>query len=307
MDYNSKNIPIILGPTASGKTRLAVSLAGEIGGHIVSVDSRQVYRGMDIGTGKDLKEYNLNGKNIPYHLIDILEAGEKYNLARFQEDFPIVIEKIFKENCLPVICGGTGMYLSSILSEKEYTSVPENPELRMKLKKISLPQLRFLYLAYNQDLNIDQSTAKRLIRGIEIADYVSKNPDFKFKIKEPKYRFKVFGLNPPVEVRREKITERLKHRLENEGLIAEIEKLLEKGISHETLQYYGLEYKYLSLYLQKLLSFEEMQRKLETEIHRFAKRQMTFFRSMEKNGVSINWLPFELSTEEKVKIIREEI
>ena len=303
MDSNHKTIPIILGPTASGKTRLAVALAAKIDGQVISVDSRQVYRGMDIGTGKDLKEYVFDGKNIPYHLIDILDAGEKYNLARFQEDYPIAIEKIFRENSRPVICGGTGLYLSSILSEKEYTRVPENIELRNRLEKMTIQQLRFMYLIYNLDLNIDQSTAKRLIRGIEIAEYISKNPDFEFKKNEAKYHFIVFGLNPPVSVRRDNISKRLKDRLENEGLIAEVENLLQNGISHETLQYYGLEYKYISYYLQNKLSLHEMQVKLETEIHRFAKRQMTYFRSMEKNGIHINWLPAELSTDEMLQLI----
>ena len=303
MDSNHKTIPIILGPTASGKTRLAVALAAKIDGQVISVDSRQVYRGMDIGTGKDLKEYVFDGKNIPYHLIDILDAGEKYNLARFQEDYPIAIEKIFRENSRPVICGGTGLYLSSILSEKEYTRVPENIELRNRLGKMTIQQLRFMYLIYNLDLNIDQSTAKRLIRGIEIAEYISKNPDFEFKKNDSKYHFIVFGLNPPVSVRRENISKRLKDRLENEGLIAEVENLLQNGISHETLQYYGLEYKYISYYLQNKLSLHEMQVKLETEIHRFAKRQMTYFRSMEKNGILINWLPPELSTDEMLQLI----
>ncbi|MBL0300618.1 MAG: tRNA (adenosine(37)-N6)-dimethylallyltransferase MiaA [Cytophagaceae bacterium] len=303
MDSNHKTIPIILGPTASGKTRLAVALAAKIDGQVISVDSRQVYRGMDIGTGKDLKEYVFDGKNIPYHLIDILDAGEKYNLARFQEDYPIAIEKIFRENSRPVICGGTGLYLSSILSEKEYTRVPENIELRNRLEKMTIQQLRFMYLIYNLDLNIDQSTAKRLIRGIEIAEYISKNPDFEFKKNDSKYHFIVFGLNPPVSVRRENISKRLKDRLENEGLIAEVENLLQNGISHETLQYYGLEYKYISYYLQNKLSLHEMQVKLETEIHRFAKRQMTYFRSMEKNGIHINWLPAELSTDEMLQLI----
>ncbi|MBL0327561.1 MAG: tRNA (adenosine(37)-N6)-dimethylallyltransferase MiaA [Cytophagaceae bacterium] len=303
MDSNHKTIPIILGPTASGKTRLAVALAAKIDGQVISVDSRQVYRGMDIGTGKDLKEYVFDGKNIPYHLIDILDAGEKYNLARFQEDYPIAIEKIFRENSRPVICGGTGLYLSSILSEKEYTRVPENIELRNRLGKMTIQQLRFMYLIYNLDLNIDQSTAKRLIRGIEIAEYISKNPDFEFKKNEAKYHFVVFGLNPPVSVRRDNISKRLKDRLENEGLIAEVENLLQNGISHETLQYYGLEYKYISYYLQNKLSFHEMLVKLETEIHRFAKRQMTYFRSMEKNGIHFNWLPAELSTGEMLQII----
>lgn len=303
MDSNLKTIPIILGPTASGKTRLAVALAAKIDGQVISVDSRQVYRGMDIGTGKDLKEYVFDGKNIPYHLIDILDAGEKYNLARFQEDYPIAIDKIFRENSRPVICGGTGLYLSSILSEKEYTRVPENIELRNRLGKMTIQQLRFMYLIYNLDLNIDQSAAKRLIRGIEIAEYISKNPDFEFKKNEAKYHFIVFGLNPPVSVRRENISKRLKDRLENEGLIAEVENLLQNGISHETLQYYGLEYKYISYYLQNKLSLHEMQVKLETEIHRFAKRQMTYFRSMEKNGILINWLPPELSTDEMLQII----
>lgn len=303
MDSNHKTIPIILGPTASGKTRLAVALAAKIDGQVISVDSRQVYRGMDIGTGKDLKEYVFDGKNIPYHLIDILDAGEKYNLARFQEDYPIAIEKIFRENSRPVICGGTGLYLSSILSEKEYTRVPENIELRNRLEKMTIQQLRFMYLIYNLDLNIDQSTAKRLIRGIEIAEYISKNPDFEFKKNDSKYHFIVFGLNPPVSVRRENISKRLKDRLENEGLIAEVENLLQNGISHETLQYFGLEYKYISYYLQNKLSLHEMEVKLETEIHRFAKRQMTYFRSMEKNGILINWLPAELSTDEMLQLI----
>lgn len=284
-----KEIIGIVGPTASGKTTLAVEVARQVGGEIVSADSRQVYRGMDIGTGKDLEEY----RGINYHLIDVVEAGEKYNVRRFQNDFASVVKKIGEKQV--ILCGGSGMYVQSLVSGFSYTAVPENAALRAAHEDKTAEAL--------SELGGEGSTRKRRLRSLEIKAYLAENPGLELP-QESSYSFVLFGLDPPVEERRTQISKRLKYRLNHQNLLGEVEGLVAQGIEHETLEYYGLEYKYISLFLRGFVRYDEMYDRLETEIHRFAKRQMTFFRSMEKKGIAINWIPWELSLQEKVAYIK---
>jgi len=287
-----EEIRVILGPTASGKTSLAVALAQRTGAEIISADSRQVYRGMDVGTGKDLAEYG----DVPYHLIDIREAGEKYNLALFQEDFSAAVQKIRARGRQVVVCGGTGLYIQSLVQGFSDTFVPENAALRKELEVLPETEL-------NRLLGDERpSTRKRKIRALEITAFKKANPDVIFPERE-RYDFRLFGLDPPPEIRRARISQRLKQRIQQEGMIAEVEGLIASGVSPEMLEYYGLEYKYITAFLLGFLRYDEMYARLETEIHRYAKRQMTFFRSMEKKGIGIEWVPFELSLEEKVGYI----
>ncbi|MGJ1433811.1 tRNA (adenosine(37)-N6)-dimethylallyltransferase MiaA [Sphingobacterium spiritivorum] len=281
-----KNVIIILGPTASGKTALAVALAKKTNGAIISADSRQVYRQMDIGTGKDLKEY----EDIPYYLIDICEPGEKYNLSDFQHDFQKAYFDIVKSGKQPILCGGTGLYIQSVIQEKPYSHVPVNPELREELETLSREelQIRLDQQTIPPDLKIDNSTRKRIIRGLEILAGLDKYERTAEPVSIP-FTYQAFGIDPPVEIRRTKISQRLKQRID-QGLVEEVEHLLSHGVTHDDLQYYGLEYKYISYYLSGDLNKEACFTKLETEIHRYAKRQMTYFRKMEKDNVQIHWL-----------------
>lgn len=281
---------VILGPTASGKTHLAVQLAHQIDGEIISADSRQVYRGMDIGTGKDLDEYVIEGKKIPYHLIDIIEAGESYHIYQFQQDFQKAYTDILQRGKTPILCGGSGMYLDAVLKGYEFTAVPVNESLRETLLEKSMEELLDIFEA-NKNIyaeKSDTSTKKRLIRAIEINLFLNQNPDFKIT-SQPITNATIFGLNPPTEIRRERITKRLIARLEN-GMILEVEALLNKGISPDKLIFYGLEYKFITQYLMGEISYQIMFEKLNVAIHQFAKRQMTFFRKMENDGLKINWL-----------------
>ncbi|GLU56097.1 tRNA (adenosine(37)-N6)-dimethylallyltransferase MiaA [Dyadobacter frigoris] len=298
---------IILGPTASGKTHLANQVATRINGEILSVDSRQVYRGMNIGTGKDLEEYVVDGRQILYHLIDILDAGDKYNVNLFQQDFQTSFLDITNRDKVPVACGGTGFYFYALLKGHAYTDIPVDEKLREELEEISNEDLLSLFnkLVSSYQNLADTSTRKRLIRAIEISTFLVQNPEKEILLQTGSatiYNPIVFGLNPPAEIRRERISQRLDYRLKN-GLIEEVESLLKSGISAESLIYYGLEYKYVTQYVTGLLSYEEMHKRLETEIHRFAKRQMTFFRKMEKDGIIINWLDYNNTEEENIKRI----
>lgn len=281
---------VILGPTASGKTQLATQLAFHINGEIISADSRQVYRGMTIGTGKDLGEYTVEGEPIPYHLIDILDAGEKYNVSRFQQDVAEAIIQIESRTHVPILCGGTGLYIQAVLNNHQYTSVPVDEAVRAELEVHSHEVLVQLLNENPSEYSTlaDTSTRKRTIRAIEIARYLRDNPLFQLPEAKP-LEYTIFGLNPPVELRRKRITRRLLERLKN-GLVEEVKGLLEQGISAEQLIYYGLEYKFVTGYLQGFYAYDEMVSKLETEIHRFAKRQMTYFRKMERDGLPIHWL-----------------
>lgn len=298
------DIVTILGPTASGKTTLAAHLAAKAGNaEIISADSRQVYKGMDIGTGKDLADYLVEGRQIPYHLIDIAEAGEKYNLFQYQQDFWHTYYNIIGRGNMPVLCGGTGLYIESVLKSYKMVPVPENEALRERLGKYSLEQLTEILKGYKTLHNTtDVDTPKRAIRAIEIQEYYRQN-----NIQErefPRVKSLTIGVNIDRELRRKKITDRLHKRLEEENMVQEVQRLLEK-VAPEDLIYYGLEYKYLTLHCIGQLSYDEMVRQLEISIHQFAKRQMTWFRGMERRGIQINWIDAMLPMEEKVNRIME--
>jgi tRNA dimethylallyltransferase len=288
----------ILGPTACGKTSLAVALAARVGGEIISADSRQVYRRMDIGTGKDLEDYTLNIKDerlkIPYHLIDICEPGTKYNLFQYQQDFLQAYEDIISRGAQPILCGGTGLYIESVLKGYSLSPVPQNPELREELADRSLEELTEMLVdlkkqtGSNMHNRTDVDTVQRAIRAIEIETYNLHTPMEERQF--PKIPYIIIGVDVDREVRRQRITRRLQQRLE-EGMVEEVKGLLDSGIPAEDLIYYGLEYKYVTEYIIGKLSYEEMFRQLEIAIHQFAKRQMTWFRGMERRGFKIHWLP----------------
>lgn len=281
----------ILGPTASGKTSVAVKLAAQLDAEIISADSRQVYRRMDLGTGKDLEDYNYKGKQIPYHLIDIVEPGTKYNVYAYQKDFLNAYNDIKARGKRVIVCGGTGLYLESILRSYRLSPVPQNEALRERLKGKSLDELTNILSQYKVLHNTtDVDSAQRAIRAIEIADYYQHTPidDRPF----PTLSSYNIGIDVDRETRRKRITTRLKQRLDN-GMIDEVKKLLDEGIPAEDLIYYGLEYKYLTLHVIGKLSYDEMFRQLEIAIHQFAKRQMTWFRGMERRGIQIHWTKAE--------------
>ena len=291
----------ILGPTASGKTPLAAALADRLGTEIISGDSRQVYRRMDLGTGKDLVDYTVEGRQVPYHLIDIVEPGYKYNVFEYQRDFLKAYQEITGKNKLPILCGGTGMYIESVLKGYRLLPVPENPELRASLEGKSLEELTGILEGYKKLHNsTDVDTAKRAIRAIEIEEYYKQQPA---EYREfPSLKSLIIGVDIDRELRREKITRRLKQRLD-EGMVEEVRGLLAEGIDPENLIYYGLEYKFLTQYAIGELTFDEMFHQLETAIHQFAKRQMTWFRGMERRGFTIHWLDATLPMEEKIENI----
>ena len=294
----------ILGPTACGKTALAVTLAAKMGGEIISADSRQVYRGMDIGTGKDLSEYRVDGKQIPYHLIDIEEAGQKYNLFRFQEDFNAAYEDITSRGVQPILCGGTGLYMEAVLKGYALSPVPQDDNLRKKLSTRSLGELKELLIwlkarngsAMHNETDVD--TVSRAVRAIEIEFHNLLHPVDTRRV--PAVGSLIVGLDVDRDVRRERITARLKARLE-EGMVEEVRRLLEKnGITKEDLMYYGLEYKYVTAYVVGEMSYEDMFNQLEIAIHQFAKRQMTWFRGMERRGFNIHWLDASMPMADKL-------
>lgn len=303
----TKPLITILGPTASGKTSLAVALAENINGEIISADSRQVYRLMDIGTGKDLLEYN----KIPYHLIDIIDAGEQYNLSVFQENFQQVVAEVHSRERSPILCGGSGMYIQSVLQDFKFTNVPKNKDLRERLELFDLEELKTIFdnLTIKGPYPTSPSTRRHFMRAIETLEWQKFN---KFRVEKSADQSSeinpnlIFGLNPKAEIRRERISNRLKKRL-NEGLLEEIETLLSNGIIPEKLIYYGLEYKWGTLYLQGQLSYSEFYEKLEIAIHQFAKRQMTYFRKMEKDGLKIEWLHWEDPLDKQLSFIKDKI
>ena len=290
----------ILGPTASGKTTLAAHLAARLGdAEIISADSRQVYRGMDIGTGKDLADYKVGGKVIPFHLIDICEAGEKYNLFRYQQDFHAAYNDILSHHRQPVLCGGTGLYIESVLKGYKMEAVPENPELREQLKDCSLQELKEILEGYKTLHNVtDLDTPKRAIRAIEIQVYYREHGTLEREF--PAIDSLIIGVDIDRELRRQRISERLRHRLEQEDMVGEVRRLMER-VPADDLIYYGLEYKFLTLYLLGRLSYDEMVNQLEIAIHQFAKRQMTWFRGMERRGFTIHWIQSTLPLEERVE------
>ncbi len=306
----------IIGPTACGKTSLAVALASRTGGDIISGDSRQVYRRMDIGTGKDLDDYANGGQPVGYHLIDICEPGSKYNVYQFQHDFLNAFRKVSESGRPAILCGGSGLYVESVLRGYRMSFVPENKPLRESLSGKSLSELTTILQRYKTLHNTtDVDTSQRAIRAIEIAEYYKSHPEEssdksdldesdKSLLNWLQSHHLVFGIDVPREIRRELISRRLKDRLDS-GMVDEVKGLLAEGISPEDLIYYGLEYKYLTLYATGEMSYDEMFRQLEIAIHQFAKRQMTWFRGMERRGISIHWLNYADSTEEKVEKIIE--
>ena len=311
----------ILGPTASGKTSLAAALAAQIdtldasiwggstkGAEIISADSRQVYRGMDIGTGKDLEDYTVEGKLIPYHLIDICDAGTKYNLFQYQQDFYDAYQDITHRGVLPILCGGTGLYIESVLKGYHLSPVPQNPALRSSLEGKTLEELTDMLVhlkaknGSNMHNRTDVDTAQRAIRAIEIETYNLEHPMPEREL--PAVDSLVIGVSIDRDARRDKITRRLKQRLEN-GMVEEIKGLLDRGIPAENLLYYGLEYKFITEYVIGKTSYEEMLRGLEIAIHQFAKRQMTWFRGMERRGFTIHWIDALQPMEQKVEQVLE--
>ena len=299
------NLITIIGPTACGKTALATQLAAQTDAEVISGDSRQVYRDMDIGTGKDLEDYIVNGKVIPYHLINIVDAGKKYNLFEFQNDFHKAYTDIRRRGRLPILCGGSGLYIESVLREYHMQHVPENPELRNRLSGKTLDDLTAILKSYKENLHntTDIDTPKRAIRAIEIEEYIRNHPAKKLdESHSEKIHSLTIGIDISREKRRENISKRLAERIEG-GLIEEVRTLLQK-VSPEDLLYYGLEYKYVTLYCTGKISIETMTTELEIAIHQFAKRQMTWFRGMERRGVKIKWLPYEMEDEEKIAKIK---
>ena len=292
----------ILGPTASGKTTLAAHLAEHLGNaEIISADSRQVYRGMDIGTGKDLCDYTVNGVHIPYHLIDIADAGSKYNLFQYQHDFVKAYDDIMARGATPILCGGTGLYLESVIKGYHLSAVPENKELRDRLSDKTLEELTVILTELkkrngsNMHNTTDVDTAKRAIRAIEIETFNGEHPMASADV--PNIDTLVIGVDIDREERRSKISKRLRDRLDN-GMVDEIRGLLDGGIPADDLIYYGLEYKFLTKYVIGEITRYEMREQLEIAIHQFAKRQMTWFRGMERRGFNINWIPYDLPSEE---------
>ena len=293
----------ILGPTASGKTSFAAALAYELNTEIISGDSRQIYKGMDIGTGKDLIDYTVKGKQIPYHLIDIVEPGYKYSIFEYQRDFLTVYNQLKDRNITPILCGGSGLYLESVLDSYELAQVPKNPKLRQELKNKSLKELSEILSQYKTLHNTtDIDTTNRAIRAIEIEMYYAKEklPQRGF----PELKSLIIGVDIERDLRRKKITNRLKERLD-EGMIQEVQHLLDKGLTPDDLIYYGLEYKFVTQHIIGELSFEEMFKQLEIAIHQFAKRQMTWFRRMERKGFNIHWIDATLPMSKKVDIVLE--
>lgn len=293
----------IVGPTASGKTSFACKLAYSIDTEIISGDSRQVYRGMDIGTGKDLSDYVVDGVPIKYHLIDIHDAGYKYNIYEYQHDFHEVYSDIKSRGKLPVLCGGSGLYIESVLRGYNLINVPENKQLRKSLEHKSLDELTKLLASYKSLHNTtDIDTAQRAIRAIEIEEY--KKSHEAESNEYPPLNSLIVGVDISRELRRQRITARLNARLQ-EGMIEEVKSLLDNGIPPEDLIYYGLEYKYITQYVIGEIDYDEMFSQLEIAIHQFAKRQMTWFRGMEKRGLHIRWIDGTLPDEEKVKQIKD--
>ena len=283
----------ILGPTASGKTAIAARLARDIGGEILSADSRQVYRGMDIGTGKDLADYTVDGHPVPYHLIDIADAGTKYNLFQYQQDFRTAYEDIVRRGATPILCGGTGLYIEAVVKGYALSPVPQNPVLRQQLEGKTLDELTDMLRGLKRQSGsamhntTDVDSCQRAVRAIEIETY---NLEHATELRQmPAIDTTIIGVSVDRDVRRRKITDRLDRRLK-EGMVDEIRGLLDRGINPDDLTYYGLEYKYVTEYVTGRLGYGEMRRQLEIAIHKFAKRQMTWFRGMERRGLTIHWV-----------------
>lgn len=288
----------ITGPTACGKTKLAVEVAYRLNGEIISADSRQVFRGMDIGTGKDLKEYSTHNVQIPYHLIDIHEAGYEYNVYQFQNDFIRAYNNIISRQHQPILCGGTGLYVESVVRGYELPDAPVDEEYRRSLEPYSDEELTQRLAGYIKLHNhTDTETRERLLRALEIQEFAAKHPDK--HVRMPEMEHLIIGVRYPREDVVERIGIRLRQRLEEEGMVQEVRRLLQQGVPAERLLRYGLEYKHLTRYIQGECTYDDMFRDLYTDIRRFSKRQMTWFRRMERNGIKINWIDGQKSLEEK--------
>ncbi|HBZ21145.1 MAG TPA: tRNA (adenosine(37)-N6)-dimethylallyltransferase MiaA [Bacteroidales bacterium] len=294
---------VVTGPTASGKTSLAAALALKLNGEVISADSRQVYRHMNLGTGKDYNDYVVEGRKIPYHLVDIADPGYKYSVFEYQQDFIKVLADLRSRNVFPVVCGGSGLYIDSVVSGYKMTEVPPDPEFRASLETRSLEELTKILSSYKKLHNrTDTDTKKRAIRAIEIEHFIETGKQIFTDI--PEVKPLVTGVLFGRDIRRERISERLKSRLE-EGMVDEVKHLLAEGIDPDILVYYGLEYKYITHYITGRISYEEMYTSLETAIHQFAKRQMTWFRGMERRGIKIHWIDGELPMNTKVEQVME--
>ena len=292
LSNSSIDLLVILGPTATGKTKLAVQLADKLSGEIISADSRQVYKGMDIGSGKDLDEYELSSKPIPYHLIDIADPMDEYNVAQFQQDFQDTFSDIHKRHKLPILCGGTGFYIKSVLMDFHLPAIAPDKKLRQELENWELEDLilQLESILPGASANTPVDTKRRVIRAIEVEMNREEGKGVRDKLQSKVQKALVLGMEYPRKIIRERITIRLNERLEN-GMIEEVESLLQNGVTHERLCSLGLEYRFISKYIQEEITREEMTIQLNTAIHRFAKKQMTFFRNIEKNGIKINWIP----------------
>ena len=296
-DLNPLNLVVVTGPTASGKTGFAARLAKMINGEIISADSRQVYRGMDLGTGKDYEDYQIDDTSIPYHLIDIMEPGTPYNVYSFQQDFIETFGGILDRGRMPILCGGTGLYIEAVLKGYRLIEVPPNDTLRLRMQAMSdeelTDELKSIQKLHNKS---DTDNRKRLMRALEIAYHYKENPPE--DIPYPSINYKIIGIKFDRSIERERITTRLKERLDT-GMIDEVKILIEKfGI--ERMEYFGLEYKFLAWYLSGKITYEQMFESLNTAIHQFAKRQMTWFRRMQKNGFEISWIDGSLEMDEKL-------
>jgi len=303
LNKNPYDLIVITGPTATGKTRLAALLADQLHAEVISADSRQVYRGMDIGTGKDLNEYTVDGRIIPVHLVDMVEPGYEYNVFEYQENFHKAFEHIRKRHKEAIMCGGTGMYIEAALAKYRLLRVPINTSLRNQLEDLTSEELVSKLSSLKKLHNTtDITDRKRLIRAIEIEEYNSTHKNSNDV--SPSFTYIIFGVSLPREVIRQRITDRLHSRLK-EGMISEVEKLLKKGIKPGQLKFYGLEYKYVSQYVIGEITYDQMFGELNTAIHQFSKRQMTWFRRMERNGFVINWIDGEMPNEQKISYILE--
>ena len=300
MEKSPFDLIAILGHTAAGKTAFAANLAFGLGGEIISADSRQVYRGMDIGTGKDYADYAVEDVRIPVHLIDLVEAGYEYNVYLFKHDFLGVYTDISDRNLTPILCGGTGLYIESVLRNYKMIDVPVNEPLRADLELKSFEELKGILRLYGPLHNVtDTGNRKRMIRAIEIGKFQAVQPEEEEGERE--LNPIILGIRYERTVRRKRITDRLRDRMEN-GMVEEVERLMREGVSAEKLEYYGLEYKWVSKYILKELTYEDMFNKLNTAIHQFAKRQMTYFRGMERKGLTIHWIEGQLPMEDKVEM-----
>jgi tRNA dimethylallyltransferase len=301
--HTNFNLITILGPTASGKTSLAAHLANRLGTAVISADSRQLYKGMDIGTGKDFKDYLIDNIQVPYYLIDTLDAGVKYNVYEYQKDFLNVFKRFYEKEKIPILCGGSGLYIEAVLKAYRMLAVPVNETLRKELEIKTDNQLANILASYIPLHNkTDIDTRKRAIRAIEIADY-QKNNEIQ-QLDFPEINSLIIGVQFERSIQKRRITERLHERL-NSGMIEEVKRLLDNGVSPDDLIYYGLEYKYVTLYLTGKLSRDEMTNLLNIAIHQFSKRQMTWFRKMEREGFKIHWLNGNMPLESKVNRVME--